>query len=236
VTDAVVWHDLECGAYTADLPLWRELATAEPGPILDVGAGTGRVALDLAAGGHAVTALDSDPDLLRALTARAGGAVRTVLADAQAFALPGDSFGLILVPMQTIQLLADRPAFLRAARRHLAPGGLLAAALADALEGFDASTSILPPPDVSVHDGWRFASQPVAVRERTGASTIERIRTTVAPDGARTAEPDAIDLRHLTAESLASEAGPLGYRADPPRRIEATQEHAGSEVVLLRAA
>ncbi len=27
-SSAVVWHDLECGSYAADLPLWRELASA----------------------------------------------------------------------------------------------------------------------------------------------------------------------------------------------------------------
>ena len=41
----VVWHDVECGGYDADLPLWRELAREAGGPVLDVGAGTGRVAL-----------------------------------------------------------------------------------------------------------------------------------------------------------------------------------------------
>src|SRR5208283_2096223 len=47
--DAVVWHDLECGTYRADLPLWRELARdAGVGPILEIGAGSGRVSLDLA--------------------------------------------------------------------------------------------------------------------------------------------------------------------------------------------
>ena len=51
----VIWHDIECGGYAADLPLWRELAAAEAGPVLDVGAGAGRVALELARHGHAVT-------------------------------------------------------------------------------------------------------------------------------------------------------------------------------------
>ena len=32
----IVWHDVECGGYRADLPLWRELAAAEAGPVLDV--------------------------------------------------------------------------------------------------------------------------------------------------------------------------------------------------------
>ena len=35
----VLWHDLECGSYAEDLPLWHELAGTAPGPVLDVGAG-----------------------------------------------------------------------------------------------------------------------------------------------------------------------------------------------------
>ena len=54
--EAVIWHDLECGAYRADLALWRELCRAAlriGAPILDLGAGTGRVTLDLARAGPA---------------------------------------------------------------------------------------------------------------------------------------------------------------------------------------
>ena len=67
--DHVIWHDLECGGYGAELPLWREPAAAEGGPVLDVGAGTGRVALDLARRGVEVHALDLD----RALDAAIAG-------------------------------------------------------------------------------------------------------------------------------------------------------------------
>ena len=60
----VIWHDLECGWYRADLPLWRELAAQHPGPVLEIGAGSGRVALELARAGHAVTALERERVLL----------------------------------------------------------------------------------------------------------------------------------------------------------------------------
>ena len=63
----VLWHDLECGPYRADLPLWRWLAGREGGPVLDVGAGTGRVTLELAREGHELVALDRDAGLLREL-------------------------------------------------------------------------------------------------------------------------------------------------------------------------
>ena len=68
----MIWHDVECGGYGADLPLWRRMAREAGGPVLDLGAGTGRVALDLARHGHDVTALDADADLLDELELRAG--------------------------------------------------------------------------------------------------------------------------------------------------------------------
>src|SRR5581483_3830706 len=68
----VVWHDVECGSYVEDLPLWRSLAASYGDPVLDVGAGTGRVTLDLAQAGYRVTALDRDPDLIAALERRLG--------------------------------------------------------------------------------------------------------------------------------------------------------------------
>jgi SAM-dependent methyltransferase len=232
----VVWHDVECGGYGADLPLWRELAAAERGPVLDVGAGTGRVALELARAGHSVTALDREPELLDVLRARAGGvAVETVVADAAGFDLRR-RFGLAIVPMQTIQLLPGRAGFLAAAHRALLPGGLLAAAISVALEGFgDLPDELLPPPDVGAAAGWRFASQPTAVRALSGATRIERVRRAFAPDGGVTVEDDAIELARLTVEQLEAEGRAAGFTPEPARHIEPTADHVGAEVVLLRA-
>src|SRR4029079_13800670 len=102
----VIWHDVEGGAYAEDLPLWRDLAISHAGPVLDVCAGTGRVSLHLAGQGHKVVALDRSADLLAAL--RAGApvwSIETVAADDRDFDLGERRFGLILVPMQTVQLL-----------------------------------------------------------------------------------------------------------------------------------
>lgn len=238
---AVLWHDLECGSYDADLPLWRELAAAAEGPVLDVGAGTGRVALHLARAGHEVMALDSAPELLAALRERAGDLpVQTAVADARDFSLPG-RYGLCVVPMQTIQLLGASPgrrAFLRSARRHLAPGALLAAALADPLDGFDPATvtdAALPLPDMRERGGFVYASQPVAVRPERCATAIERVRQVIGPGGERSEERDVVRLERVDPATLAREGVAEGLQPEAPRTVPPTAEHVGSTVVLLRA-
>jgi SAM-dependent methyltransferase len=233
----VLWHDLECGGYDRDLPLWRELVDREGSPVLDIGAGTGRVALDLARRGHEVVALDRDAALLDALRERSAGlSVTTVRADARDYALER-RFGLIVVPMQTVQLLGGpegRARFLACARDHLAPGGLLAAALADALEAFDAEHDQPPMPDLREVGGVVYASHPVAVRDLGERAAIERVREIVARDGTRTVSDDVVELDRLDPETLAAEAEAVGLRAEASRRLEPTTDYVGSTVVMLR--
>jgi SAM-dependent methyltransferase len=229
--NVVVWHDLECGAYSADLPLWDELAGG--GSVLDVGAGTGRVALRLARNGCTVTALDRDPVLLSVLADRAveaGVTVRTVLADAADFDA-GEGFDLVAVPMQTIQLLPERAGFFRCARRAVRPGGLVALAIAGELEPFEGSE--LPPPDVAESNGARFVSQPTAVRAVPGGTRIERLRH-VMSGGKHVTEHDVIVLAAVSADEVAAEGAAAGLEPAETRYIEPTVDHVGSEVVLLR--
>jgi SAM-dependent methyltransferase len=228
----VVWHDVECGGYAIDLPLWGELAGDAPDGVLDVGAGTGRVAIPLARIGHSVTALDNDAVLLEELTRRAGGLVRTVVADAADFTLERP-VSLIIVPMQTIQLLPDRSGFFASARRSLTPGGRVALAIATGLEAFDGGAA-LPFPDLGEADGYRFISQPVAIRLLDDGVRIERIRQLIAPDGTRSTEDDAVHLATVSPGGLAEEAAEHGLEAEDLRRIPETPEHVGAEVVILR--
>jgi SAM-dependent methyltransferase len=231
----VVWHDLECGGYAEDLGLWRELAGA--GPVLDLGCGTGRVALDLAARGVPVVGLDRDAVLLAALRARAAGLpVETVCADARDFDL-GRRFAVVLAPMQTVQLLGGpegRARFLRCAGAHLEPGGLFALALADALEGFDEETDTPPLPDAREQDGIVYFSQPVAVKDEGERVAIHRVREIVDRDGARTTGRDIVRLDRLEPAELEAEAATFGLTAEPRRLVAATDEFVGSVVVMLR--
>jgi SAM-dependent methyltransferase len=232
-----LWHDLECGDYGEDLPLWRSLAAQTGGPVLDVGAGTGRVTLALAAGGVPVVALDIESELLRALAHRAAGLpVETVVADARRFAL-GRRFALIVVPMQTLQMLGragDRSAFLRCALAHLEPGGLLAAAVADAMDCFDEEHVLPPPPQARWVAGVCYASRLLAVVEDDGHAAIHR-RREVAGSHERQAEDLVVRLDRVSADEVAAEAAGLGFIVEPHRLVPESERYLGSTIVVLRA-
>ena len=235
---SVIWHDLECGRYTEDLELWRSVVRDYGDPVLDIGAGTGRVTLDLARHGHRVTALDRDPELLAELAHRAGDLdVETVLADAREFGLQA-RFAVCLVPMQTIQLLggADgRKRFLERAKRHLLEGGVVAIAISEALELFDVSGgSPAPLPDICELDGIVYASHPTAVRAEPDGYVLERRRETVTVEGTRSVAIDLIHLDRLTEDELEQEATAAGLDPIETRSVPPTEEHVGSEVVILR--
>lgn len=238
MSDAI-WHDVECGRYDADLELWRELAARAAGPILDVGAGTGRVTLDLARRGHEVVALDIDPALLAVLEQRARDAgleVQTVVADAAGFDLARRDFAIVMAPMQTVQLLrpAGRRGFLRSARAHVAAGGLVAIALADALECFDAEHVALPLPDRLIVDSTLYSSQPVALRDHGETVAIERVREVLTADGRRSASDDVLHLDRVSVAEVEAEGQAAGLAPLAARIVAPTEEHVGTSVVLLR--
>lgn len=233
-----LWHDLECGPYVEDLPLWRTLAGEAGGVILDVGAGTGRVSLDLARDGFPVVALDSDPLLLQALSRRAGGlSVETVMADAREFDVDR-RFSLILLPMQTLQLFggrSGRAAFLRRALRHLDRGGVVAAAIADPLDCFDDAHAVPPPPEVRDIADVRYATGLLAVVDEGERATLHRRREIIGPGDRYAAEDFALRLDRVSRDEIAGEAAELGFQMEPDRFVPETEQYLGSTVVVLRA-
>jgi len=232
-----LWHDLECGAYTEDLALWRSLAARTGGPVLDVGAGTGRVTLELATCGVEVVAIDIAAPLLAALACRAVGLpVETVVTDARDLRLD-KQFSLILVPMQTLQLFggrAGRAAFLRCASKHLKPGALLAAALADAMDCFDEDRDQPPPPDAREIFDVRYTSQLLRVVDDRGRAAIHRHREIVRPRGRSEAHDVVVHLDRVSADEVATEARHVGFIPETSLRVPESERYLGSTVIVLR--
>jgi SAM-dependent methyltransferase len=231
---ATIWHDVECGAYAADLPLWEELADAAGGPVLDLGCGTGRVALHLARRGHRVLGLDREPELVAALDERAAGLpAEAQVGDAAGFSL-GAEFGLVLAPMQLLQLLdrEGRAGCLAAAAAHLRPGGLAALAIVDEIPAAEAGAA--PLPDSREVDGRTYSSLPLESRVDAEEIVVRRLRQTVSPRGELSEEVDEVRLARLDAAAIEAVGRAGGLRPTGRREIAATADHVGSTAVLLR--
>jgi SAM-dependent methyltransferase len=233
------WHDVECGAYAADLPDWASLAREAAGPVLELGCGTGRVALALAAAGFEVTAVDTSPALLASLRSRAaaeGLEIETVIGDARELSLER-SFALVAAPMQLAHLMggsAGRERLLRRGAEHLAAGG--AFALAILADGALAAAPASPPlPDVLERDGYVYSSLPVEIRDLGGALEVRRLRQLVSPGGELREEIDVVRLDLLTAAQLEAEAAAAGLTARERIEVAPTADHVGSTIVVLEA-
>jgi SAM-dependent methyltransferase len=101
---------------------------AGSGPILELGVGTGRLALPLAERGFTVHGVDSSAEMLELLRAKPGGeAVATTLGDfADVVVGRPAEFSLVVLAVNTIYALASQDEQIRCfetAARHLAPGG-----------------------------------------------------------------------------------------------------------------
>ncbi|HET7120331.1 MAG TPA: class I SAM-dependent methyltransferase [Solirubrobacterales bacterium] len=229
-----IWHDVECGSYAADLPLWEELADRRGGPVLELGCGTGRVVLHLARRGHELVGLDAEAELLAALRERAEGLpVTTHLADAREFELPGQ-VDLVLAPTHLLQLLEgpeERIACLRSVAAALRPGGLLAAAIIEEMPEPDGAPP--PLPDVRELEGWVYSSLAVEAAIGPGEIVVRRLRHTVSPDGELSEEPNEIRIATFSAATLEAEAAMVGLAPVERREIPATDLHVGSLVVVL---
>jgi len=232
--NAAIWHDVECGSYTADLALWEELASEADGTILDLGCGTGRVALHLARRGYEVVGLDLDADLVLALADRGEGLpLRAILGDARGFELDTD-IALALAPMQLIQLLPghrDRLECLGCIAAHLLPGGRIAMAIVEELP--EAVGGPPPLPDVRQVDDWIYSSLPLATTLEGDEISIRRLRQTVSPTGVLSEEENEVRIRTLSAAQLEAEGARIELTPQGRQRIEPTDLHVGSTVVLL---
>jgi SAM-dependent methyltransferase len=124
-------YDAWCRSVTEDIPFYVELALAAGGRVLEVGVGSGRIAVPIALAGIEVVGVDTSDvllDLARERAAPHGLELDLVRADMRALPDLG-RFALVVVPFRAFLHLRDdeeRRAVLRALRDRLLPGGALA--------------------------------------------------------------------------------------------------------------
>lgn len=134
---AAVYYDLDLEGMTADIALYRELleSLAEEAPadappaVLELGCGTGRVAVALAAAGVEVWGVDLSRAMLEraARTAEVAGVAPVLRHGDMRTVDLGRRFALVLVPLGGLEHMEstdDVLAALATVRRHLAPGGV----------------------------------------------------------------------------------------------------------------
>jgi SAM-dependent methyltransferase len=118
-------YDLE-HAHDYDVPFWLALAEREGGPVVEWGAGTGRIAIPLARAGSGVTAVELSENMIE-VGRKKGAPVEWVRGDMRTVKL-GRRYRLAVCAFNSFLCLSsvnDALAFLRNAREHLEPGGLL---------------------------------------------------------------------------------------------------------------
>lgn len=125
-------YDLQYAHYRDDLPFYTKLADDYGSPVLELGAGTGRVSAALARAGHEVVALEPAPAMIARGKKRLQDAgLETVTyhqGDMRSLRL-GRTFPLVIAPFNTLMhayTLADQDATLGTVHEHLEPGGRFA--------------------------------------------------------------------------------------------------------------
>ena len=136
-------YDLRCAespALAGDLDFYVARARRAGGPVLELGSGTGRVAIALAVEGISVTGLDRSTAMIdiaekrRALLPEPTAArIRYVHGDMADFSLE-ERFGMVVAAFRSFQSIlepTDQRRCLECVRRHLKPGGVLVLDLFD---------------------------------------------------------------------------------------------------------
>jgi ubiquinone/menaquinone biosynthesis C-methylase UbiE len=130
------WADVYDSVYSYvrdDIPFYVDEALAAGGPVLELGCGTGRVTIPIAAAGVDITGVDSSPamlDIARRKVPALPQDTRPALVegDMRALDLDGRQFQLVIIPFRgflALMTVEDQMSALSSISTHLAPGGKL---------------------------------------------------------------------------------------------------------------
>jgi SAM-dependent methyltransferase len=167
------WYDLFysslIGATGEETEYYLEESLAADGPVLEIGVGTGRIAIPAAKQGVEIFGIDSSPEMLAVAESKAKaaaplpGGLTLIQADMRTLQLERTDFSLVTIPARTLLLATtyeDQVSTLCYAARHLRPGGRMIFNLFN------------PTPDL-IYDE---SSEPVEIGETTDLGSGRRFR------------------------------------------------------------
>lgn len=221
-------YDLDLSDDPGDVDLYLALADRADGPVIELAAGSGRLAIPLAAAGHAVTAVDLDPAMLARGRARAVAEglsedrLRFEEADLVELRMPdAGRYALAFIALNSLMLLPDRAsqaAAFATLAAHLAPGGLAAVDVwlpdAEDLGRFD-GRMILEWPRIDPETGHVVTKTGTAIHDvATGTVALTAIYDE-GPQGAPPVRWVRTDrLRLVAADELVAFAEAAGLRVE----------------------
>ena len=130
-------YDFSYEDFTEDVEFYENVARAIDGPLLELGVGSGRVAIPLAQAGYEVVGIDNSPSMLEEARRRLKGlgkiegSLELIEGDMTAFELE-QRFGMVFVAASTFQHLLtteEQLACLRCAVKCLVPDGIFSMSL-----------------------------------------------------------------------------------------------------------
>ena len=128
-----------------DIAFWQRMAANAKAPVLELGCGTGRVAIPVAKAGATVIGIDRSESMLargrsKVRRARVGSSVQLIRGDIRHLPFPDRSFPLVIAPYGILQSLLDEKllaATLKDVRRVLTRDGVFGMELVADLPAWD---------------------------------------------------------------------------------------------------
>lgn len=190
-TDLAWLYDAHQRGVRGDIEFYRELALEAGGPVIELGVGTGRVAIPTALAGVRVVGLDIAREMLaicRAKALEAGARLELAQADMRAFEVRAP-VALVTIPHRAFLhnlTTEDQRATIEACRRALAPGGRLAlnvfnpeiVALVEMMRGAEASEGV---PNFDLADQIIETPMPMRAPDGSAHRGLLRVRYLYQP-------------------------------------------------------